>query len=184
MRVLTARDPDFKDKWEEVLLRKRGDMSRIEEEVRSILKDVQVYGDQALFDYTHRFEEVWLDAATVRVSDREFDEALGQVDREGTNTLELAAKRIERFHARQIRQSWSISEEEGEHLGQVVRPLERVGVYVPGGKAAYPSSVLMNTIPAKLAGVPEVIMVSPSLKGRINHYVLAAARIAGGSHIF
>ncbi len=112
------------------------------------------------------------------------DKAIKSLSREEKETLKFAAERIERFHSLQVQKSWSFAEEDGTILGQIVRPMDRVGIYVPGGKAAYPSSVLMNAIPARVAGVREIIMASPALEGRLTPQVVAAARIAGVDEIF
>ena len=120
----------------------------------------------------------------IRVSPGEIRKALKRLQGEERETLEFAADRIEKFHLLQVQNSWSFADEDGTILGQIVRPLERVGIYVPGGKAAYPSSVLMNAIPARVAGVREIIMACPAPEGYLNPVVLAAAHIAGVDTIF
>src|SRR5690606_26518902 len=131
-------------------------------------------------EYTRRFDRVQADSvAALEVDRSEWLAALQALPPEQRTALETAADRIRRYHERQVTQSWSYTEEDGTTLGQKITPLDRVGLYVPGGKAAYPSSVLMNAIPAKVAGVPEVIMVTPTPDGARNPIVLAAAAIAG-----
>ena len=152
--------------------------------VEEILADVRERGDKALCEYTERFDRLKLDASTLEVSAAEIDQALAAVDRDTLATLELAADRIASFHRRQKEETWIAEDEPDVRLGQVVTPLDRVGIYVPGGKAAYPSSVLMNAVPAKVAGVGEIIMVVPMPDGVVNPYVLAAAHIAGVDRIF
>ncbi|MFD2369327.1 histidinol dehydrogenase [Brevibacillus sp. GCM10020057] len=154
-----------------------------QEAVKAILADVQERGDEALRDYTERFDGVRLEQFLV--SEEEFAEASAQVSPEVTAALAEAAENIRDFHQRQVRQSWFTTKESGTLLGQIVRPLKRAGLYVPGGTAAYPSSVLMNAIPAKIAGVPEVVITTPPGRdGKINPAILVAARIAGVKEIY
>ena len=152
----------------------------IERAVAGILGDIQQRGDEALLEYTRRFDRV--DAATVaelEISRDALQAALDGLNAEQRAALETAADRVCRYHERQRAQTWTYTEEDGTLLGQKITPLDRVGLYVPGGKAAYPSSVLMNAIPAKVAGVPEVIMVTPTPDGLRNPIVLAAAALGG-----
>ncbi|HEX9455874.1 MAG TPA: histidinol dehydrogenase, partial [Candidatus Binatia bacterium] len=139
-------------------------------------------GDRALVQYTKRFDHVSLTAATMEVTPAEIKQAMVKVSRKDLSVLKLAAKRIAAFHRRQMLKSWTYRDPLGMRLGQMITPLERVGVYVPGGKAKYPSTVLMNVIPAKVAGVEEVIMTSPI--GKDGAIILAAAHIAGVDRIF
>ena len=152
--------------------------------VEEILADVRERGDAALCEYTERFDRLKLDATALEVSAAEIDQALATVDPDTLATLQLAADRIASFHRRQKEETWISEDEPDIRLGQVVTPLDRVGIYVPGGKAAYPSSVLMNAVPAKVAGVGEIIMVVPMPDGVVNPYVLAAAHLAGVDRIF
>ena len=152
--------------------------------VEEILADVRQRGDEALCEYTERFDRLKLDAAKLEVSAEEIAAALAAVERDTLQTLQLAADRIAVFHEKQKEQTWLSEDEADVKLGQMVTPLDRVGIYVPGGKAAYPSSVLMNAVPAKVAGVGEVIMVVPMPDGVVNAHVLAAAHIAGVDRIF
>ncbi len=157
----------------------------IEATVRAILEDVRQRGDAALFDYTAKFDGVRLEAATVRVAEAEIQAALGSLDPAVSEALSLAAERIEAFHRRQRRESWFYHEDGVGLLGQLVRPLSRVGLYVPGGSAAYPSTVLMNAIPARMAGVEELVVCTPvGQDGAIPPAVLAAASLAGIHEIY
>ena len=157
----------------------------VEAAVRTILEDVRERGDAAVFAHTERLDGVRLEAQTLRVPDAACDDALASLDPRVREALALAAERIEAFHARQRRESWFTEEAGTGVLGQLVRPLRRVGLYVPGGSAAYPSSVLMNAIPARVAGVAEVVMCTPVGGGRdVAPAVLAAARLAGVREIY
>ncbi|GED67638.1 histidinol dehydrogenase [Brevibacillus reuszeri] len=154
-----------------------------QEAVQAILLAVRKRGDEALREYTERFDRVRLQQ--FRVSEAEFTEASDQVTPEVKAALVEAAANIRDFHERQVRQSWFTTKESGTLLGQIIRPLKRVGLYVPGGTAAYPSSVLMNAIPAKIAEVPEVVITTPpGADGKINPAILVAAQIAGVDEIY
>ncbi len=151
--------------------------------VTEIIKAVKVEGDKALFDFCEKFDKVKLD--TLEVTQDELDEAFASVDTEFIDILKEAAENIRAFHQNQVRTGFEMKKEDGIVLGQRVLPLAKVGVYVPGGTASYPSTVLMNVIPAKLAGVGEIIMVSPpKADGKIKAEILAAAKIAGADRIF
>ncbi|MBO6055088.1 MAG: histidinol dehydrogenase [Oscillospiraceae bacterium] len=151
--------------------------------VSGIIADVRARGDQALLDYTARFDGARLDA--LQVSPAEMDQALSEVEPEFLRILNTAAENIRAFHSHQVRSSFVINEKNGVVLGQRVIPIDRVGLYVPGGTAAYPSSVLMNAIPAKIAGCREVVIVTPPGKdGRLPSAILAAAKVAGVDRIF
>ena len=155
----------------------------VEAIVAEILADVKANGDKALYAYCEKFDKVKLDA--LRVSEQEIEEAFSAVSAEFLDILREAADNIRRFHEKQRRNSFILNEQEGVVMGQKVTPVDRAGLYVPGGTAAYPSTVLMDAIPAKIAGVPEVVMVTPPGKdGKIPAVILAAARIAGVDHIF
>ncbi|WP_409175986.1 histidinol dehydrogenase [Brevibacillus fortis] len=154
-----------------------------QEAVKAILTSVRQQGDEALRYYTERFDRVLLQ--NFRVSEGEFAEASELVSTQVKAALKEAAENIRAFHERQVRQSWFTTKESGTLLGQLIRPLQRVGLYVPGGTAAYPSSVLMNAIPAKIAGVPQVaITTPPGADGKINPAILVAAQIAGVTEIY
>jgi len=158
---------------------------RIEQTVAQILADVRARGDEALLEYTRRFDRLDVaNAAALELSREDLQQALDALDPVRRDALQAAATRVRLFHDRQRADSWSYTEPDGTRLGQRVTALDRVGLYVPGGKAAYPSSVLMNAIPAKVAGVPELIMVVPTPDGVRNGMVLAAAAIAGVDRVF
>ena len=155
----------------------------VEAIVADIIADVRANGDRAVLDYNLKFDKARLE--TLLVSQEEIDEAFASVEPEFLTILEQAAENIRNFHSKQVRNSFVIADKPGIVLGQKVTPIERVGVYVPGGTAAYPSTVLMDTIPAKIAGCPMIVMVTPPGKdGKINPVILAAAKIAGVDLIF
>lgn len=182
--ILRFSDQDFSEQFRKIEQRAEEIPDNIEETVKAILADVRRRGDAAVFELTEKFDRLTLTAETVEVSAEEIETALEQVSEESLAALQLAADRIATYHAKQKQETWLSTDEEDVLLGQMVRPLDRVGIYVPGGKAAYPSSVLMNAIPAKVAGVEEVIMVVPMPGGEVNPHVLAAADIAGVDRIF
>ena len=152
--------------------------------VRRIVNDVRIKGDSAVIEYTKIIDGIELNTNNLLVTQAEFDAAESNVDADVIESLKLAAKNIKQFHQEQLPKSWITYREHGSILGQAIIPLERVGIYVPGGTAAYPSSVLMNAIPAKVAGVDEIIMMSPTKTGVINPYVLIAAKLAGVDKIY
>ncbi|MBL4712466.1 MAG: histidinol dehydrogenase [Gammaproteobacteria bacterium] len=159
-----------------------GDISTI---VADILADVKKRGDAAVIEYTNKFDRMSLSQASEFELDKaQLQQALDSIDAEQRAALETAAQRIHAYAQHQKMESWSYTEDDGTVLGQSVTAMDRVGLYVPGGKAAYPSSVLMNAIPAKVAGVPELIMVVPTPDGETNNLVLAAAAIAGVDRVF
>ena len=158
---------------------------KIERTVADILADVRQRGDEAVLDYTRRFDQCDADTlAELELPQAELKAALDGLPPAQRKALEAAAVRVRSYHERQKIESWSFTEADGTRLGQKVTPLDRVGLYVPGGKAAYPSSVLMNSIPAKVAGVGELIMVVPTPRGEKNALVLAAACLAGVDRVF
>ena len=184
IRFLRFSDSNFADEFRTISERGEATPAAIIKTVEEIIADVRKRGDEALCEYTERFDRLALNAAGLEVIQAEIDAALASVDRDTLQTLQLAADRIAAFHEKQKEETW-LNEDEGDiKLGQMVTPLDRVGIYVPGGKAAYPSSVLMNAVPAKVAGVGEIIMVVPMPDGVVNPYVLAAAHIAGVDRIF
>jgi len=155
----------------------------VEDIVADIIKNVRENGDRALFEYCEKFDGAKL--SSLLVSKEEVDEAFSSVEPEFISVLEKAATNIRKFHEKQVRNSFIINDENGILMGQKVIPVDRAGLYVPGGTAAYPSTVLMDSIPAKIAGVPEVVMVTPPSKdGKVNPVILAAAKIAGVDKIF
>ncbi len=184
MRILRVRDKDFRKWFKRVLTRGWRDLEEVERSVRAILEGVKARGDEALIEYTKRFDGVELSPSELRVSREEIEKAYEMVPREDMEALRVASERIESFHRRQLVNSWFETTADGVILGQMVTPLKRIGTYVPGGENPYPSTVLMTLIPAKIAGVSELIMVSPIYGGRGTAHVLAAARLAGASSIF
>ena len=184
MRILKFSDDNFTEQFRNIEQRAEAVPGHIEETVKTIIAAVRERGDDALFELTARFDALELTPETLEVSDVEIAAALEAVSAESLAALKLAAERISGYHAKQKQETWLSTDEDDVLLGQMVRPLERVGIYVPGGKAAYPSSVLMNAIPAKVAGVKNVVMVVPMPGGEINPHVLAAAHIAGVDRIF
>ena len=188
IRHLDTRAEGFEADFQRVLHWSAETDLAIEQRVAEILADVQQRGDAAVLDYTRRFDG--LDAASVaalEISQAELQAALAAIPAAQRSALETAAHRVRDYHARQLEacgRSWSYRDEHGSLLGQKVTPLDRVGIYVPGGKAAYPSSVLMNALPAKVAGVGEIIMVVPTPRGERNALVLAAAAVAGADRVF
>ena len=189
MRRLSTTDENFSGQLKELLQISEEDLSAIELSVANILRDVQTNGDAAVLRMTKQFDR--LDASSMKdleLTQEEMQEAFKSLPEEQRSALEAAALRVRNYHERQKQESgchsWEYLESDGTALGQKVTPIDRVGLYVPGGKAAYPSSVLMNAIPAKVAGVQEVIMVVPTPDGLHNQLVLAAAYVAGVDRAF
>ncbi|MBB6179852.1 histidinol dehydrogenase [Pseudorhizobium flavum] len=181
---LDQRSEDFEARFSAFLSTKREVSDDVNAVVRGIIDDVRLRGDAALFDYSARFDGVDLATAGLRVSDADIDAAVAATDPEVLEALKLAAERIEKHHARQMPKDDIYEDALGVGLGSRWTAVEAVGLYVPGGTASYPSSVLMNALPAKVAGVPRVVMVVPASGGAINPTVLAAARIAGVTEIY
>ena len=178
-------DPNFDAQLDELLAWEQSTDSEVVTTVTQILDDVRKYGDTSLLEYTCKFDRVELkSAADLELTSDELDAALHTIDDGHRQALEAAAARVRAYAEHQKMESWSYTEDDGTVLGQKVTPMDRVGLYVPGGKAAYPSSVLMNAIPAKVAGVPELIMVVPTPDGERNDLVLAAAAISGVDRVF
>ncbi|WP_300365522.1 histidinol dehydrogenase [Brachyspira sp.] len=166
-----------------ILLRSQFSHDDVNEKVKTILEEVKKNGDSALKKYSKMFDNAEID--NLEVSEKEIKEAYNKIDDKFKETLKLAYNNIEKFHKKQLRNSFITNEEDGIVMGQIINPIEKVGVYIPGGTAVYPSTVLMNVIPAKVAGVSEIILVSPPNKeGKINDNILAAAKIAGVNKIF
>lgn len=182
---LDSRSEDFSQQLKTLLAFEGAQDDRVEQTVIAILAEVKARGDAAVVEYTNRFDR--LSAASMgglELPRAELQAALDGLSPERRAALETAASRIRAFHEKQVQEGWSYTEADGTRLGQMVTPLDRVGLYVPGGKAAYPSSVLMNAIPAKVAGVKELIMVVPTPGGEKNALVLAAACLAGVDRVF
>lgn len=176
---LNSADTDFWGKLRQLLDRDPSSDEELEATVRTIISDVRRRGDAALISHTNQFDNRDVrDATELFLPTSRLESAYSSIGSAQRNALDQAAIRIRNYHQRQIVSSWSYEEGDGTRLGQKVTPLRRVGVYVPGGKAAYPSSVLMTALPAKVAGVAEIVMVVPALSGRLNELVLAAAHVA------
>ncbi|MBI4740898.1 MAG: histidinol dehydrogenase [Betaproteobacteria bacterium] len=185
IKRLSSRDADFKPRLDALLAFEAAQDESIDRTVAAILADVKTRGDAAVVDYTNRFDRLHAKAmAEFDLRRDELQKALVGLPAVQREALEAAAARVRAYHERQPLQSWQYEEQDGTMLGQMVTPLDRVGLYVPGGKAAYPSSVLMNAVPAKVAGVKELIMVVPTPGGERNPLVLAAAALAGVDRVF
>ena len=185
IRRFSSRDADFAARLDALRAFESAQNSQTDETVKNILAAVRTRGDTALHEFTQRFDRWQPDAANpLEISRAQLDSALINLAPEIRAALEVAAKRIRTYHEHQIQTSWTFTEADGTVLGTQITPLDRVGLYVPGGKAAYPSSVLMNAIAAKVADVAELIMVTPTPDGVINETVLAAAALAGVDRVF
>ena len=184
MNIIFTGENTFAETFRRITRRGAGSEESIRASVKAIVDDVAARGDPALLDYTEKFDQSGLTAGGMEVSGGEWSRAAAEAPRKDVKILSLAAGRIEAFHRKQDLKGWVSSEEEGISLGQRVLPLERVGIYAPGGLAAYPSTVLMAAIPAKIAGVAEIILVSPAKQGRLNPLVAAAAKLGGVNRFF
>ncbi|CAE6897045.1 MULTISPECIES: histidinol dehydrogenase [Pseudomonas] len=185
IRRLNAADPDFAAHLDHLLAWESVSDDGVNQRVLEIIKAVRERGDAALVEYTQRFDALEVASMADLILPRaRLEQALERITAEQRAALEVAAERVRSYHEKQKQDSWRYSEADGTVLGQKVTPLDRAGLYVPGGKASYPSSVLMNAIPAKVAGVPEVVMVVPTPRGEINELVLAAAALAGVDRVF
>ena len=185
MRTVKLTKESTKDILENLLKRSPNHYGKFEETVAGILNRVRNEGDQALFSYTKEFDKVEITKETILVTEEEIREAYEAVDPALVEVIRKALVNIRDYHEKQRQNSWFTSTEKGTMLGQKVTPLQRVGVYVPGGKAVYPSSVLMNIVPAKVAGVPNIIMTTPPGKdGKVNPSTLVAAKEAGADQIY
>jgi len=184
MRIISSKE--FRQEaLNEVLNRGKADLSSIVSTVRTIIDDVKEEGDKALLKYTEKFDKVRLSASKLKVSENEIKEAYKKLEEKQIAALRKAADNISSFHKKQLRAKWTMQIAEGVTLGQVTRPLASVGVYAPGGKASYPSSVLMCAIPARVAGVEKIVVCSPPGKGGdVNPALLVAADIAGVSGVY
>ena len=183
MKLCKFSEPGYQNLVETLVNRSSMDLFTEDETVRKILNDVKEKGDEAVLRLTHQFDRHALPLEKIRVTSDEIKAAYKEINQEELDALGEAAKRIRLFHERQKQDSWTY-EEDGIVLGQMVKPLEIVGIYVPGGKASYPSSVLMNAIPAKVAGVKQIVMCSPFPEGQTRPHVLVAADLAGVTEIY
>ena len=185
MRIVKLTPESKNNILENLLKRSPNSYGKFEAAVNDILANVRARKDEALFEYTKNFDKADINAENVRVTQEEIDEAYAQVDKDLLDVIRKALVNIRDYHAKQKQYSWFDSRPDGTLLGQKVTPLSSVGVYVPGGKAAYPSSVLMNIIPAEVAGVPRIVMVTPPDKnGKVNPVTLIAAHLAGATEVY
>lgn len=185
MRLYRAGEVGFGERLKEIVGRAEVLQEGVEAAVREIVSTVRQRGDRALLEYTRRFDGVDLTSQGLQVGADEMEDAYRDVTDENLGALQLAAQRIRTFHESQKQASWIVDLGEGSWTGQLIRPLSRVGVYVPGGKAVYPSSVLMNVVPARVAGVKEVFLCTPpSSSGKLDPHVLVAAHLAGVEVVF
>lgn len=185
MQRLDSRQADFAARLQQLTAWEEQLDQEVNATVAGIIADIAVRGDAALLDYTARFDRLQAAAvADLEISPERMTQALEAIDPAQREALEQAASRVRSYHEHQRQDSWQYRDEGGNLLGQKITPLARAGIYVPGGKASYPSSVLMNAMPAKVAGVPEIIMVVPAPDGELNDMVLAAAAIAGVDRVF
>ena len=185
MRIIKLNEQSRANILADLLKRDPNNYSAYEDTVQTIVDDVRARGDEALFEYTKKFDGAELSADNIRVTQAEIQEALSQVDPSLLAVMKKSMKNIREYHEKQKQYSWFDSKPNGTILGQKVTALSSVGVYVPGGKAAYPSSVLMNIIPAEVAGVEKIVMVTPPGKdGKINPVTLIAAHLAGATEVY
>ncbi len=185
IKMIEAREDGIREIQQLIEDRTSEDLTPYREQVFKIIENVRCTKDMAVREYTRRFDHIDISKENLLVRSEEIDEACSMVEDKFMDAISLAKERILKYHQAQKVTSWSMNEDNGIIMGQICRPLQRVGVYVPGGSAAYPSSVLMTVIPAKVAGVEEVVMVTPpDLTGKVNPYILAAAKIAGVDKIY
>ena len=185
MRIITLSKESKSSLLNDLLKRSPNNYGQYEAVVNDIIEKVKSEGDAAIFAYTKQFDKCELNAETIRVTEAEIEEAVNIIEPKLYEVMEKAAANIKEYHQKQVRNSWFDAKPDGTILGQKITPIGKAGVYVPGGKAAYPSSVLMNVIPAKVAGVSKVVMVTPpGADGKVNPGTLAAAKVAGVDEIY
>ena len=185
MNKFSTQDRDFDSKLGSLIAWESASNEEVVRSVEKIINDVKVNGDDSVLEYTNKFDSVKVESISeLIVSKERLKESFDNLAIEQKNALLTAAERIKSYHQNQVQESWTYTEDDGSMLGQKITPLERAGLYVPGGKAAYPSSVLMNSIPAKVAGVEDLIMVVPTPNGVKNELVLAAAHVAEVDLVF
>ncbi|MEA1890195.1 MAG: histidinol dehydrogenase [Pseudomonadota bacterium] len=185
MLQLNSRDDDFAESLQALLNRSHDQIEGVEEVVADIISNIRQRGDQALLEYTGQFDRLnVVGAAELEISSSRLQQAVNAITDAQRQALDLSILRVRDFHQRQSGKSWTYTDETGTLLGQQVTPLDRVGIYVPGGKAAYPSTVVMTAVPAQVAGVGETIMVVPTPDGELNELVLAAAALSGVDRVF
>ena len=185
MRIIRLDEEKKQNILEGLLKRDPNQYGQYADTVQQIVDDVKMRRDQALFEYTEKFDHAKIDASTIRVTEEEIQEGMDKVDPSLLSVMKKSMVNIRDHHSRQVRQSWFSSRPDGTILGQKITALESVGVYVPGGKAAYPSTVLMNIIPAEVAGVERTVMVTPpGADGKVNPVTLTAAHLAGATEVY
>ena len=185
IKRLTTTQSDYQSQMDTLLAWEGVSDDQVNSTVRDILKDIRLRGDEALVEYTNKFDRMKVSSMKdLTFTKEQIEAAYNNVPDDQREALEVAAERVRSYHKHQVMKSWSYTEDDGTLLGQQITSLDRVGLYVPGGKATYPSSVLMNAIPAKVAGVEEIVMVVPTPDGVVNDMVLAAAKIAGVDTVF
>jgi histidinol dehydrogenase len=185
MLQLNARDDNFAESLQSLLNRSHQQIEGVDEVVADIVSNVRLRGDQALLEYTAKFDRLDVaDVSELEIPSSRLQQAIATISDEQRDALDISLQRVRDFHQRQSSESWTYTDETGTLLGQQVTPLDRVGLYVPGGKAAYPSTVIMTAVPARVAGVGEIIMVVPTPDGELNELVLAAAALAGVDRVF
>ena len=185
MRIVTLTEDTKQNVMNDLLKRSPNNYSQYESTVNEIIENVKANKDQAVFEYTKKFDKFELTTENIKVTREEIEEAYTKMDAKLVEVIRKAAENVKVFHMKQLRNSWFDAKEDGTILGMKITPIEKAGVYVPGGKAAYPSSVLMNVIPAKVAGVKEIIMTTPpGADGKVNPGTLVAADIAGVDTIY
>jgi len=184
MKIIRASQPSFAGEIERIMNRGNVLDETVLKSVAEIIENVKKRGDEALIAYTEKFDGISLEPSALEVDRDEMEKAVNTIDSEDLNLLRLSADRIEKFHKKQSLRSWSYTDEEGVGLGQEIRPLDRVGIYAPGGRALYPSTVLMAALPAKVAGVGEIILATPATEGTVHPLILAAAKLGGVERIF
>ena len=185
MRIIRLDEEKKQNILEGLLKRDPNQYGQYADTVQQIVDDVKMRRDQALFEYTEKFDHAKIDASTIRVTEEEIQEAMDKVDPSLLSVMKKSMENIRDHHSRQVRQSWFSSRPDGTILGQKITALESVGVYVPGGKAAYPSTVLMNIIPAEVTGVERIVMVTPpGADGKVNPVTLTAAHLAGATEVY
>lgn len=185
IKRLTTTQPDYQEQMDTLLAWEGVSDDQVNSTVKDVLKNIRSRGDEALVEYTNKFDRMNVSSMKeLTFSKEQIEAAYNNIPADQREALEIAADRVRSYHQHQVMESWSYTEDDGTLLGQQITALDRVGLYVPGGKATYPSSVLMNAIPAKVAGVEEIVMVVPTPDGIVNDMVLAAAKIAGVDTVF
>lgn len=185
VRRLDTSAPEFDGQLRQLLARQSGSDVDVTATVLDIINAVRRDGDAAVMEFTSRFDRLWVESvAELTIKKDQLHDAFNGLSSDQSAALNIAAERVRLYHEKQLGESWSYTESNGNRLGQKLTPLDRVGIYVPGGKAAYPSSVIMNAVPAKVAGVGQIVMVVPSPDGHLNPLVLAAAYVAGVDQVF